>query len=166
MSTLADIREQIKAILAGVSGTGVIHDYERLSTDWNKFLEFYKETSEDPAVARINGCSFARQMWQERQATIGETEVAHVFVFRRIMGVEDARATGILFDDNLEAMRAAFRDPEVKTLNGTCRTIDPDWGPMDGAVGLQGDVIEPRMFGGVLCHFAELRLCAIAAEEN
>lgn len=157
--SLADIREQIRVILAGVPGIGVVHDYERLSADWNKFLDQYKD-----ADGRINGCAFAREKWQERQETIGETEIAHVFVFRRIMGLKDGEATGILFDDNLEAIRAAFR--EEKTLNDTCRTIDPDWGPMDGAVGVQGDLIEPRMFGGVLCHYAELRLCAIAAEEN
>jgi hypothetical protein len=157
--SLADIREQIKVILAGVDGIGVVHDYERLATDWNKFLEFYKD-----ADGRINGVSFAREKWQERQQTIGETEIVQVFVIRRIMGLQDAQATGILFDDNLEAMRAAFRGN--KSLNGTCRTIDPDWGPMDGAVGIQGDVIEPRMFGSVLCHVAELRLCAIVAEAN
>jgi len=159
--SLADIREQVRVILAGVPGIGVVHDYDRLSKEWDKLLEFYKDPD-----GRINGCAFAREKWQERQQTIGETEIAHVFVFRRIMGLQDAKATGIIFDDNLEAMRAPFRDPDNKTLNGTCRTIDPDWGPMEGAVGLQGDVIEPRMFGGVLCHFAELRLCVIAAEQN
>jgi hypothetical protein len=157
--SLADIREQIKAILAGVSGIGVVHDYERLANDWNKIIDRYKDTD-----GRINGCAFAREKWQERQQTIGETEIAHIFAVRRLMALEDKNATGIIFDDHLEDLRAAFR--VNKTLNGTCLTIDPDWGPMDGAVGIQCDTIEPRMFGGVLCHFAELRLCAIVAEEN
>jgi len=157
--SLADIREQIKAILAGVEGIGVVHDYERLANDWNKIIDFYK----DPA-GRINGCAFAREKWQERQQTIGETEIAHIFAFRRFMALKDDEATGIIFDDHLEDLRVAFRTN--KTLNGTCLTIDPDWGPMDGAVGLQGDAIEPRMFGGALCHFAECRLCAIVAEAN
>ena len=157
--SLPQIREQIKAILSGVPGIGVVHDYERLAIDWSKFLERYKDRDE-----RINGCAFAREKWQERQETLGETEIAHVFVFRRIMGMKDDQATGITFDDHLEDMRRAFRNNQ--TLNGTCLTIDPDWGPMAGAIGLQGDVIEPRMFGNVLCHVAECRLCAIVAEER
>jgi len=157
--SLAAIRERIKVILAGVDGIGVVHDYERWSPDWNKYLALYKD-----ADGRINGCAFVREKWQEQQQTIGETETAHVFLFRRIMGLQDERATGIMFDDHLENMRAAFKGHE--TLDGECRTIDPDWGPMAGAVGLQGDVIEPRMFGNVLCHVAECRLCVIEAQEN
>jgi len=156
--SLAAIREKIKAILAGVDGLGVVHDYDRWSNDWNKMLGHYKD-----AEGRINGCAFAREKWQERQQTMGETETAHIFVFRRIMGLQDDRATGIAFDDHLEDLRAAFRDQE--TLDGECRTINPDWGPMEGAVGLQGDTIEPRMFGNVLCHVAECRLCVIEAHE-
>ncbi len=157
--SLADIREQIKVILSGVPGIGVVHDYERLALDWNKFLERFKD-----ADGHINGCSFAREKWQERQQTMGETETCHIFVFRRVMGLQDDRATGILFDDHLEDFRAAFGGDE--TLGGTCRTINPDWGPMEGAVGLQGDIIEPRMFGNVLCHLAECRLCAIEVKES
>lgn len=156
---LAGIREQIQSILAGVSGIGVVHGYDRWSNEWSRILDLYKDET-----GRINGCAFARERWQEQQETMGESETAHVFLVRRIMGLKDDQETGILFDDHLEEMRAAFRDN--KTLNGTCRTIDPDWGPMSGAVGLQGDVIETRTFAGVLCHYAELRLCVIAAEEN
>jgi len=157
--SLADIREQIRVILTGVPGIGVVHDRERWSNDWNKFLDHYKD-----ADGQFNGCVFAREKWEERQATIGETETAHVFLFRRIMALQDARATGIILDDHLEDMRAAFRSN--KTLNGTCRTIDPDWGPMSGVVGLQGDIIEPRWFGNVLCHVAECRLCVIEAQST
>lgn len=164
--SLAAIREQIKAILAGVDGIGVVHDYERLSNDWNKFLDLYREPVDESGKGRINGVCFAREKWVERQATTGETETAHVFVFRRIMAVEDGQATGITFDDHLEEIRAAFKAGDAETLNGECLTINPDWGPMDGAVGIQGEMIEPRMFGGVLCHVAEMRLCAIVAEAN
>lgn len=156
--SLADIRERIKTILAGVDGVGVVHDYERLSTDWNKFLGHYKD-----AEGRINGCMFAREKRPKKQMTMGETETAHIFVIRRIMGVKDGEATGILFDDHVEALGDAFDGDE--TLGGACRTINPDWGPMDGDVGLQIEIIEPRTFGGVLCHYAELKLCVIEAQE-
>lgn len=156
--SLADIREQIKIILQGVPGIGVVHDYERWSTDWNKFLEHYKD-----ANGKINGCTFAREKRLKKQMTIGERERAHVFVISRIMGLKDSASTGIVFDDHLEALGDAFDDYE--TLNNTCLTINPDWGPMDGAVGLQIEIIEPRMYGQVLCHYAEGRLCVIEAIE-
>lgn len=157
--SLALIRAQIKVILGGVTGIGIVHDYERWTNDWNTLLTRFKDSN-----SRINGICFSREKWQERQSTAGETEVAHVFLFRRIMGLKDEQTTGITFDDNLDAIRSAFRGN--KTLNGTCLTIDPDWGPMEGAVGLQGDLIDIRMFGAVLCHVAEMRLCAIEAAAN
>jgi len=157
--SLAAIREQIKVIMQSVPGIGIVHDYERWSNDWNKFLDRYKDVD-----GRINGCTFAREKRPKTQATIGETEKAHIFVIRRIMGLKDSEATGIIFDDHIEVLGDAFDD--FDTLNNTCRTINPDWGPMTDAVGLQVEIIEPRMFGGILCHYAELRLCVIEAQEN
>jgi hypothetical protein len=141
-----------------VSGIGVVHDYERWSNDWNKFLDHFKD-----ADGKINGCTIAREKRPKMQATMGETEKAHVFVIRRIMGLQDDKATGIVFDDHLEVLGDAFNGNE--TLNETCRTINPDWGPMTDAVGLQIELVEIRMFGGILCHYAECRLCAIEAQE-
>lgn len=153
------IREQIKVVLAGVPGIGVVHDRERFAADWGKFLNLFKD-----ADGRINGCMFSRESRRRVQATMGETEKAHVFVIRRFMGLKDGEETGILFDDHLEELADAFDGDE--TLSDTCRTINPDWGPMEGAVGLQIDLSEIRMFGTVLCHYAECKLCAIEAKEN
>ena len=155
---LSDIREQIKVILQGVPGIGVVHDYERLAIDMGKLINFFKDTD-----GRINGCMFVREKAPTRQQTMGEQEKAHIFVIRRFMGLRDADATGIIFDDHLEDLTAAFEGHE--TLNDTCLTINPDWGPMESAVGLQLDTIEPRVFGNVLCHYAECRLCAIEVTE-
>jgi hypothetical protein len=157
--SLADIREQIKVVLAGVPGIGVVHDRERFANEWGKFLNLFKD-----ANGRINGCMFSRESRRRVQQTIGETEKAHVFVFRRFMAVKDSDETGIIFDDHLEELADAFDDYE--TLNDTCRTINPDWGPMEGAVGLQIELSEIRMVGTVLCHYAECKLCVIEAKEN
>jgi hypothetical protein len=155
--SLADIREQIKVILQGVSGIGVVHDYERFSNDWNKFLSLFQDPD-----GRINGCMFYREKRPMRQQTMGENEKAHVFVFRRFMGVRDGEATGIIFDEHLESLMDAFDDNE--DLNGTCRTINPDWGPLSEGVGMQLDISEIRIFGNVLCHYAELRMCALEVQ--
>ncbi|MFA5423040.1 MAG: hypothetical protein WC374_04215 [Phycisphaerae bacterium] len=158
--SLASIREQIKVIVSGVSGIGVVHDHERFSNDWNKFLSLFKDKD-----GKINGCMFHREKCPKNQNTQGEYEKAHVFVCRKFMGLKDDEDTGTAFDEHLENVMDAFDTDAAETLNDACRTINPDWGPMSGAMGMQLDVSEIRMFGGVLCHYAELRLCAIEPVE-
>lgn len=155
--SLITTRAAIKAVLSSITGIGEVHDYERFSNDWTKFLELFKDDAQ-----KINGVAFARSQFSTQQRTLGETEVAHVFVLRRIMGLNDALASGVTFDDHLETMRLALR--QAATLNSADVTTAPDWGPMAGAVGAQMDISEIRMFGGVLCHYAELRLC-VAEDE-
>jgi hypothetical protein len=113
---------------------------------------------------KINGWTISRKRTATEQATMGEIERAHVFMIRGVYGLKDADATESTFQALIEDIQAAFEADD--TLGGACRTIDPDWGPMSGAVGLQVDLVEPRMFGGVLCHYAECRLCAIEALER
>jgi len=158
--SLKDIREQIKVILSGVEGIGIVHDSEKFAGDWRKYLDLFH----DPVSGRINGCFFKRESRHERQRTLGETEIFHIFVIRRFMGVKVADDTGVLFENTDELVVAAFKNK--KSLNKTCLTIDPDWGEMQGAVGLQVTVNEQRMFGGVLCHYSEGRLCAIEGQQN
>lgn len=152
--SLPAIRERIKAVLAGVSGMGNVHDYERFSADWGKFLALFKDGDD-----RVNGCMFARSSSGKRQSTLGEKEKYHIFTFRFFRGLMDESATGVEFDDFIDKVEDAFdADP---SLEKTCLTIDPDWGPMSGLTGLQVEVIENRRFGAVLCHYAECRLCVI-----
>jgi hypothetical protein len=157
--SLPAIREQIKVILTGVAGIGVVHDRERFATEWGKFLNLFKD-----ADGRINGCMFSRENRRRVQQTMGETEKAHIFIIRRFLAIKDSEETGIVFDNHLEELADAFDDYE--TLNDTCRTINPDWGPMEGSVGLQIEISEIRMVGTVLCHYAECKLCVIEAKEN
>jgi hypothetical protein len=148
---LAEIREQIKTIISGVSGIGIVHDYERWAVEESKILSLYKDTD-----GRINGCAFTKEKRLKGYSPGGIPELAYVFKFIRIMGLRDADATGIIFDDHLELMGDAFDGKE--TLNDNCLTINPDWGPMQNYRGLQIEVIEPRRFSNVLCHYAECRL--------
>lgn len=152
--SLSSIRTQIKTILEGVSGIGIVHDYERWSADWKAFLTLFQDSND-----LINGWMFAREKTVQRRVTLGEKEKAHIFRLRGVYGLKDEDATEKTFQDLIESNVAAFDADE--TLSGTCLTINPDWGPMDGAVGLQVDLVENRIFGSVLCHYAECRLCAI-----
>jgi len=151
----AAIREQIKVILTGVSGIGVVHEYERLAIDWKTVLDRFKD-----AAGRINGCMFRRQRMAKRTITIGQNkERVHVYAVRLIMGLNDAQATGLAFDDLLDAAEKAF--DANPTLNGTCRSLSPEWGPMAGASGAQIEISEDRIFANILCHYGELHLAVV-----
>ena len=152
MAVLDDIREQIKVILQGVPGIGVVHDYYRWATDERKLLSLLQD-----ADGRINAVMFRREKMAKSSLSWGGMELrAHVFAFRCLMGLKDDQATGLLFDALLTGIEEAFYGHE--DLNGTCMSIDQDFGPMAGQCGIQVDLVEDRSIGGVLCHYAELRL--------
>ena len=146
------IRTQIKTILEGVTGIGVVHDYERWAKDWSQFLTFFKSGSV------INGWTVTRTRTEERALCGNQNEQVHVFVIRGYYAVDDSAATEKTFQDLIETIRTTFRTNY--TLNGACETTNPEWGSMAGKSGIQADVIEPRMFFGVLCHYCELSLGA------
>ena len=157
--SLDAIREQIKTILSGVEGIGMVHDYTRLAVDYQKLLQLFKDTE-----GRINAVMFAREKLSKQKMTIGgaSAERAHIFKFRAVMGLEDGKASGIIFDNLLDRIEREFE--EYDDLNGACLTCMPDWGPMGGQTGMQITLIEERMFGNVLCHYAEMSLCAVEME--
>jgi hypothetical protein len=152
MPVLDDIREQIKVILQGVPGIGVVHDHERLAVDINKMLKLFQT-----ADGTINTVMFRREKMAKKSLSLGAPKQrAHVFIFRAIRGLQDEQATELIFDTLLTAIEETFDAHD--DLNGTCESCDMDFGPMAGLSGMQIDLSENRMFGGVLCHYAELRL--------
>ena len=157
MATSADkelnkIREQIKAILQGVTGGGVIHSYERLAVDMNKMVNLFKD-----ADGKINTIMFRREKMVKKSISLGGMKMrAHIFVFRVIRALKDAQASELMFDDYLTDIEEAFDAHD--DLNGTCMSCDMDYATMADLSGMQIDLIENRMIGGVLCHYAELRL--------
>ena len=152
----AAINIAILATITAVDAGGKAHGYARWSADWNAFLALFKSGSQ------IRGWSVSREATATRQATAGEVEKAHVFVIRGIMGLQDAAATETTFQALLDSLQDAFLADD--RLGGACDTLSPDWGPLAGAAGAQVSVVETRMFGSVLCHYAELRLCAVETQ--
>jgi hypothetical protein len=149
---LNKIREQIKVILQGVTGIGVVHDRIRMAIDTAKMLNLFKDSD-----GRINTIMFRREKMIKRSLSLGAPKVrAHVFLFIVIRGFNDAQASELEFDDLLTDIEERF--DSYDDLNGACMSCDMDTGPMADLSGMQIDVIEPRMFGSVLCHYAEMRL--------
>ena len=148
----AAIRQKIFEIIAGEpdlidpshrSATlGVIHKYERWSVDWAKFLAFFK----DPASGRIFGWEIRRNSMQAIKLSALEEQDSHGYLIKGYLGVQDTEQTEILFNAAIEELRALFRYNH--TLDGVCHEAGP----------VSIETIDERMFGGVLCHYAELRL--------
>jgi hypothetical protein len=154
---LAARLSEIKTVLSAVSGIGTVHDYIRFARRWSTILDQFKKSD------RINATMISRTASASRQVTLGETERAHVFAVSSVYGLADASATEKTFQNLIDAQYAAFQAYEL-TWNLSGITSHPDWGPMSGAVGLQIDAIDIRLFGETLCHYAACRVCVVEIE--
>ncbi len=144
----ATIRTAIYTILNAVTDVGKVYDYERWTADWTTFINFFKTTI--AGVDQVRGWEIGRRSVKEQRITLGTSslgnEKSHGFLIRGYMRVNDAEASEKIFNALIEAIATAFRTN--KNLNGMAN--DHDF--------IQGEVIEFRLFGGVLCHYAELSL--------
>src|SRR3990172_1080001 len=134
--SLANIRTQIKTILDGVSGIGIVHDYDRYVNDWNKLLSLFKPTTQ----AKINGWVITRTATPAQWSAIARRHRVHSFLIRGFYSHDDASASEITFQALIESIYEAFEDNE--TLTGTCETTSPDFGPETGKAGIQVALID------------------------
>jgi len=151
--SLADIREQITEILSSVNGVDVVHQYQRWSSDWKKFLDLFRD-----ANGTINGWIITRNATPEKWLTNVKYLRVYEFTINGIYGLKDDIETELAFQALIEDICDAFRGND--TLNDTCETIAPELGSLAGHAGIQVAAVENRMFGGVLCHFCDLKLGA------
>ena len=142
--SLTTIRTEIKAVLEGITDIGMVHGYERFSTDWKKFLDFFKPAGKD----YIRGWTIRRVTTTEELATHEEGDRDYSFKIRGYMSLSDSIASSDTFDDYIETICDTFRALIRDDLN--------DKADMLGL--MQVDLIEDRMFGTVLCHYCELSI--------
>lgn len=149
MSVYADILADIVAKLEAVPGVGLVHDYERQAVDLAKFIALFKH---EPS-GQIRGWEVTRRAVPEHRR--GAIFRHHRFVLNGYLGLKDADATSKAMQELADAVCDAFReavpaDPAAPWLyqNGD----EPEESPC------QVERIEDRMFGGVLCHCAEIAL--------
>lgn len=153
------IKEQIKLILSTSTGAnntnlkpGRIHDYRRWANNWDDYLDLFKDQDD-----KVNAWIISRVSCAEKMLTMpSENLVAIEWNIYGIYGLNDSLASEIDFQDLIDGIRAKFRIN--RNLNSTCDTIRPEWGPMAGLYGIQSPLIGYARFGGVLCHYTELKL--------
>lgn len=160
MNAVNAIREQIKVILQGVPGVGVVHDRIRWASEAQKMLNLFKDSE-----GRINAVMFRRDKMAKTSVSLEAQKMrAHVWLIIVIRAFSDEKSSELEFDDLLTEIEERFDDYD--TLNGTCMSCDMAYGPMADQSNIQIELVEPRMFGGVLCHYAELRLQTVERHET
>ena len=154
MSDLSDIRTQIKSVIESVITSGKVYEYERLADTWEKTISLYKTTG-----GKYHGWTISRQQTATQAERYRIKHRAHIFRIQAFYSLNDVDASELTFQDLLESVEAAF-DVD-KTLSGTCETTWPTWWPMAGIPGFSIDNVSNRMVAGVLCNYAECRICAV-----
>jgi hypothetical protein len=145
------IRNDLAQIIETVPGIGTVHKYLRWSVRYDTFLELFKDS-----VDKINGCMITRVKTPEEWVGGGRTsERNHMMKIICIYGLKDGDASELIFQDTIiEGICAALRTH--KTVNNKTATL-----------GLpQVDIVEPRKFGNVLCHYAEITVSVVEMAER
>lgn len=149
--TVATHRAAIKALIEGVADAGVVHDHEPYGRTEVDFRGLYGWTPESGGATQVRGWFIQRTRTVETVAGNGRTINAHTWRVRHFMGLDDAGATELTFDDLVEAVRRAYR-ADV-TLAGA---VQP--GPLGQQSGFQVTDSGAVYLAGVLCHAATLSL--------
>lgn len=140
--SLAEIRSAVVTILEAVEGIGQVHAYERLSSDLAALKRLHV------SGGQLHSWTVTRTRTTAEYRSNTQTERRHTLAIRGYMALADADATELTFQALVEAIEEAFRSND--TVNDTAEVAGP----------LQVERVEPVMFAGVLCHFAELSLLA------
>jgi len=148
-ATEATLRAAIETLMNTVTNIGTVHDYERHSTDWSDLLDKYKTTIS--STEQIRGWTTTCERVENRVEANQYHRKTYTFVIRGYLGLDDADETektaialGIAVIEKLE---------QYPRLNGTLTvgTFTADGWPYI-------EVFQPRMLGGMLCHYTEIRL--------
>ena len=154
--TVTQLRAAIAEKIFAIDPQIAVHDYERNAKDMSALAALYK--SGDPAAPRLNGYHVRRVATREVFVDTGRWCVWHRWRIRGVMGMSDANASEKLFDEQIEAIRVAFRDIEGQVTDPLGKLILGTIDDKSGEAGIQVLDSKPVMFAGVLCHWAELGL--------
>lgn len=138
----SNIRTQIVTILSGVTGIGVVHNYERYS---RSLAEFFAIMSKSGVV---NGWMIHRVSTESRRDTLPHIDRYHTFKISGIYELDDVAASGTTFQALIEDIFTAFKSNH--TLNGSALDSEP----------VNIDLVDTEEFGQRLFHTAELTIIA------
>jgi len=137
--SLSAIRAKIATVMASVDGVENVSQYERWTNDRKTFIARF---ADDDGI--VNAWSITRVRTVSKRIEMPFVHREHTFIVRGIMGLKDSDATELTFQARVEDVQDAFESEYL--LSGTCLNSGP----------MQVKIVEPRIFSGVLCHYAEL----------
>lgn len=149
MSDETTIRAAIKTAVQTVTNVGLVYDYQRLTNNWDDFLDLFKTTISNSDVIRGWCITCEGVVPVERETYGGNTSnyaINYPYKIRGYFGV----------DDSAESEKAAFAIAELvrEALTDHLTSVVLDNIPSI-------DVFEPRVFGGALCHFIEISMVVL-----
>lgn len=149
--SLTTIRNNLVTIIETVTGIGTVHNYLRWSNTYDGFLNLFKDSTD-----KINGCMITRQKTPEEAVPGGRTsERTHTMKIICIYGLKDNDVTELYFQDTIiDGICAALR--HEKTINNRQAHLGVP----------QVEIVEPRKFGSVLCHYAEITVSVTETVER
>lgn len=157
MSTLADSRAALLALLRAVPAVGVVHSNERFASNETGFKSAYLFAHQGSGVDAFDVEPHIRG-WYLRRTGTSETTVngrifnEHTWTIRGYLSFKDAISSELIFDELIERMRDAVRHSTTLGLPGLvgAKAFEER--------GMQVESAGPVLFAGVLCHSAALQL--------
>lgn len=151
---LSTILTNMKTIVDAVSGiTAKTYTRKVLANDMMTIIDKFK----DPTSELIHTWWISRESTKQIIYAQGPKYAQnHKIVIIGFYGLSEANTTENTFQNLIQTMVADFRADD--TLSGACHNCTPMLRGGGDIAGLQVDVVEPRTFCGILCHYAELRL--------
>lgn len=144
----ATIRTDIYNVVAAVANVGKVYDRARLNTTWDVFLDQFKTTISGQSVIRGWMVTYAG-MPAATYTTFTTEQVTHRFLIRGILQLDDSEASEKTAAALVETVRNALEDDiTLQDATDTRFHSDPVIVP----------VFEERVFGDVLCHYAEIEI--------
>lgn len=149
MSDETTIRAAIKTRMEAVSNVGLVYDYQRLTTEWDNFLDLFKTTINGSQVIRGWCITCEGVTLVERETYGGNTSnyaIHYPYKIRGYFGVDDTNAS----EKTAFALAEAVREALSAHISSVA---------LDNIPSL--DTFEPRIFGDVLCHFIEISMVVV-----
>lgn len=118
------------------------YKYDRLEREWGAYLSAFKDTTNNV----IHGYCISRVSWDEIREASRSNLRSTKWLIRGYYSLGSSGATESTFQGYIDNINTVFSaDP---TLAGTVLSVE----------NFNLDIFEARMFGDVLCHYAEMSL--------
>ena len=140
--SLSTVRAKMKTVIESVSGIGQVHDYKRYVHDWASYKELFAKNQ------KINTWEIQRVHTESDPfgGSGGREDRMHNFVVRGFYAVSDDLASEKTFHELADLIIDAFRNKP--DLDGVANILN---------FPITADFTD-TMFGGVLCHVAEINI--------